>query len=75
MNATIYNADRATHGGIVVASLIAAITITAFAVSARLNSSSAAHVPVNGAHVLKAQVPGSQPIAASYEAMRADLNV
>jgi hypothetical protein len=70
MNATIHNADRATHMRIVALALVAAIAVSGFAISARLSGSGGMRANASASHVLKAQAPANQPTAASLDAIR-----
>jgi len=63
MNATIYNADSATHIRIVTLALMAAIAISGFAISVRLGASDGMQANMHAGRVLKAQV--LRPIATS----------
>jgi hypothetical protein len=56
MNATIYNADSATHIRIVTLALMAAIAISGFAISVRLGASDGMQANMHAGRVLKAQV-------------------
>ena len=69
MNATMHNADRATHMRIVALALIATIAVSGFAISARLDGGGM-WANASASHVLKAQAPANQPTAASLDAIR-----
>jgi len=68
MNSTIHTADRATHLRVVALALIAAIAVTGFAISVRLSGGGIQ--PNMNAGVMRAQLPVSQPTAASLSANR-----